>query len=75
MSKAEREENEANTPPAPEAQRHTIQINYTSGHSMVVKADSFTVKKTYGGVTMSYSGMVPRPLYFNIDEVESVWQL
>ncbi|AWH14482.1 hypothetical protein HWB60_gp087 [Mycobacterium phage TChen] len=53
-----------------------IQINYKSGTSIVAKADEFTVKRDeYGVKSYEWTNMVPRPLDFNADDVESVWVL
>ncbi|AFL47999.1 hypothetical protein AVANI_95 [Mycobacterium phage Avani] len=53
-----------------------IQINYKSGTSIVAKVEQFTVKRDkYGVKSYEWTNMAPRPLDFNADEVESVWEL
>ncbi|QRY51805.1 hypothetical protein [Mycolicibacterium septicum] len=53
-----------------------IQINYKSGQSMVVECVEFSMFKNYNGAkSAEWTDMVPKPLLFNVGEVESVWEL
>ncbi|OMC55421.1 hypothetical protein A5747_13610 [Mycobacterium sp. IS-836] len=55
--------------------KHTVQINYRSGKSMVVSCESFKFKYNGSGLTSAeWEGMNPDPLYLNLDDIESIWQ-
>ena len=53
--------------------KHTVQINYRSGQSMIVKCVDFRI--TDGGRTYEWEDMQPRPMQLNVDAIESVWLL
>ncbi len=59
------------------SKRFKVQINYKSGISMITEVDS--LKVTHGSndepISIIGEGMKPRPLNFNVNEIESVWQL
>jgi hypothetical protein len=50
-----------------------VQINYKSGHSMVITCDEFEVEGR--GFSYFWKNAKPRPLQFGADDVESVWEL
>ena len=58
--------------------RIRVQINYKSGISVITEVDSLSVTRSVTGAGLaSITGdeMRPRPLYFGIDAIESVWEL
>jgi hypothetical protein len=62
--------------PKVSAEKSRVQINFKSGLSTVIECDDFTAK--YRGVTLTgieWEGAAPIPMYINIGEVESVWEI
>lgn len=54
----------------------SVQINYKSGQSVVVKCKDFTINSPGGSIThLEWEDAKPRPLHIGIGEIESVWQL
>ncbi|TWS25388.1 hypothetical protein FK268_09360 [Tsukamurella sputi] len=56
---------------------HRVQINYRSGHSMVVTTSGIETNKYEGRITAINwaDDTVPRPLVAGVAEIESVWRL
>jgi hypothetical protein len=57
--------------------RPKVQVNYKSGISIVFECDKFTAKRNLasGLSEVEWANAVPDPLFINIDEIESIWQL
>ena len=55
-----------------------VRINYASGISEEFDVDKFTFKKDNTGKEVEWvvaDNAKQRPLYFNMDAVESIWEL
>jgi hypothetical protein len=53
-----------------------VLIRYKSGQSQTVTCDGMTVKKSGGKIVeMNWNNMQPNPLFINLDDIESVWEL
>lgn len=58
------------------ARKFKLQINYKSGTSMVVKADTFRYERnTEGTRKVEWTGLEPAVVLFGIEDVESIWVL
>lgn len=53
--------------------QHTVQFNYRSGQSVVVKCVDFRI--TNGGRTYEWEDMHPQPMKLSPEDIESVWVL
>lgn len=53
-----------------------VQINYRSGHSIVVRCDKFKVTWTNGRIDkIAWENVEPNPIFMGVSDVESVWAL
>lgn len=55
-------------------QRAKVRIVYKSGHVQDITANDFTVNKRGGDLTsVSWDDPQPKPMFFGIDSVESIY--
>lgn len=56
--------------------KHTVTIIYKSGAKVHVECDSFTATRgiSVGLKEVKWEKIRPNPLYFGVDNVESIWE-
>ena len=57
--------------------RSRVQVNYKSGHSMIIECDDFTIKvnRIDGRKSIEWDNAQPRPMLLGVEYIESVWEL
>lgn len=54
----------------------TVLVTYKSGHQFKIRCRSFEVTRySNGGFTTKWDGAKPKPLLFNPDEIESIYEV